>query len=403
MERILYFDCYAGISGDMTVGALLDLGVDIMELRHELGKLGLRGWTIETGRGQRNGISGTRFNVILEPHEHAGHHHGAGHSTSQPHRNLYDIEAIIDNSLLNDRVKADSKRIFGELARAEARVHGIPVEKVHFHEVGAVDSIIDIVGTAICLDLLGVDQLYASPLNLGGGMVQCAHGTLPVPAPATVEILRGVPVFSSGVKSELVTPTGAAIIKTMASDFIPLPPLIIEKTGYGMGSREIEEMPNLLRVIMGVRENRESYVVLETNIDDMNPEFYSYLFPLLLKNGALDVYLSSIIMKKNRPGIMISVLCTGNNVNRLQDILFTETTTLGIRRREVDRVELERRVIMIQTSLGQVRVKVAYREGEVIKAAPEYEDCLRIAEERHLPLREVYDTINREIKVKGVL
>lgn len=393
MERILYFDCFAGISGDMTVAALLDLGVDPADLRAELDKLGVDGWDIAISQGNRNGLRGTRFEVNLQ-HAVSSHHHSHQH----PHRNLYDIEAIIDNSSLHDGVKNRSKEIFAVLASAEARVHGRPVEEVHFHEVGALDSIIDIVGAAICLDILGIEHICASPLNLGGGLVHCAHGTLPVPAPATAEILQGVPVFSSGVQVELVTPTGAAIIKTLARDFAPLPRMTIEKSGYGIGSREIPEMPNLLRVLLGSPPAGETYMILETNIDDMNPEIYSYLFPLLLEKGALDVYLTGIIMKKNRPGVMLSILCRRGDVKALQEILFTETTTLGVRCREVERVELARTQATVDTSLGAVRVKQAYLEGELLKSAPEYEDCRAMAEKHGLPLREVYNIINRELK-----
>ncbi len=393
MGRVLYFDCYAGISGDMTVGALLDLGVDPEELLAQLRKLNLEGWFVQVGRGQKNGISGTKFDVILDHPGETGQQHEMPHQ----HRNLYDIELIIDHSTLSDQIKASSKNIFAELARAEAKIHARPIEAVHFHEVGALDSIIDIVGTAICLDLLGVEAIYASPVNLGGGLVNCAHGTLPVPAPATLEILQGVPVYSSGIQAELVTPTGAAILKVLACDFIPLPSLTVEQTGYGMGTRDLMEMPNLLRAILGYRKATGEYLLLETNIDDMNPELYSYLLPLLLENGALDVYLASIMMKKNRPGTLVSVLCKSSDAHRLQAILFAETTTLGIRRLQVEREELERRLENIDTSLGTVRVKVAYREGKILKYAPEYEDCRRIAAKKGLPLRAVYDIVNREV------
>ncbi|MGE5390397.1 MAG: nickel pincer cofactor biosynthesis protein LarC [Deltaproteobacteria bacterium] len=393
MERILYFDCYAGISGDMAVAALIDIGVDPGELRRELGKLHLTGWDMEVSQGCRNGIRGTRFDVRLQ--QEASYHHNG--DEGKMHRNLYDIEAIIDHSSLNDGVKNTSKMIFSLLAAAEARVHGKPVAEVHFHEVGALDSIIDIVGTAICLDILGIETIYASPLNLGSGLVDCAHGTLPVPAPATVEILQGVPVFSSGVQAELVTPTGAAIIKTVADDFIPMPRMMAEKSGYGMGNREIPDMPNMLRVMLGSRVNNGGFTLMETNIDDMNPEIYSYLFPLLFRKGALDVWLTNIIMKKNRPGIMISVLCRNDDVQVLQEVLLTETTTLGIRCREIGRVELERNILTVETSLGPIKVKQAYLNGKLLKTTPEYEECRRLAEQNRLPLKDVYNIINREL------
>lgn len=393
MEKILYFDCFAGISGDMTVAALIDLGVDPIELRRELDKLNLNGWDMEVCQGQRSGLRGTRFDVRLG--QTAVHQHD--NDLVKGHRNLGDIEAIINNSLLSEGIKNKSKQIFSVLAEAEARVHGKAIEQVHFHEVGAVDSIIDIVGTAICLDIMDIDNIYVSPLNLGSGTVTCAHGTLPVPAPATAEILQGVPVYSSGVQAELVTPTGAAIVKTLAAEFIPMPRMTVEKTGYGMGSRDIPDMPNMLRVMRGSVSNTGSFIMLETNIDDMNPEIYSYLFPLLLQKGALDVYLTNVIMKKNRPGTMISILCRSEDARVLQGILFTETTTLGIRCRPIERVELERRVQTVDTSLGPVKFKMAYLDGRLLKTAPEYEECRRLAEQNGLPLKDVYNIINREL------
>jgi uncharacterized protein (TIGR00299 family) protein len=389
MNRILYFDCFSGISGDMTVGALLDLGIDQAIFKEQLAQLELSGYRLEIGKKTKNGIMATDFNVILE-NEHLSH---------ASHRNIYDIEAIINNSKLVDGIKDLSLKIFAELATAEARVHGQKLSEIHFHEVGAVDSIVDIVATAICINMLKVDTIYASPLNTGSGLISCAHGILPVPAPATLEILKGVPLYSSGIQAELVTPTGAAIIKTLACSFISLPPLVVEASGYGAGKRDLDT-PNLLRVITGQADQADNcFFLLETAIDDMNPEFYSYLFPLLTEKGALDVYLTNIIMKKNRPGVLLTVLCGSAKVSHLEEIIFKETTTLGIRKTSIIREELEREIISIDSSLDKVRVKVAGRAGQILKYAPEYEDCRRIAADQGLPLKDVYNTVLRDVAV----
>lgn len=403
MERILYFDCFSGISGDMTVAAMLDLGIDHLAFSEQLARLQLSGYRLGITKKTKNGIMATDFNVILE--DNGGYHAKNNHSPHASHRNLNDIETLIGNSTLAVPIKDLSLKIFMELATAEARVHGKKVSEIHFHEVGAVDSIVDIVSTAICINMLGVEAIYASPLNTGSGFVSCAHGLLPIPAPATLEILRGVPVYSSGIQAELVTPTGAAIIKTLARDFIPLPPLVIEGSGYGAGKRELDT-PNLLRVIEGSPgHNNKELLLLETAIDDMSPEVYSYLFPLLLNEGARDVYLTSIIMKKNRPGVLLTVLCQASDAHRLEEIIFRETTTLGIRKTAVNREELEREMVSINSSLGRARIKVAGRGGRIIKYAPEYEDCQRIAGEQGLPLHDVYRILLNDadaaLKLKG--
>lgn len=402
MKRILYFDCFSGISGDMTVGALLDLGVDHLVLSEQLAHLQLGGYQLQIVKKPKNGIMATDFNVISE--DNGGCHSKNHHHPRTPHRNLYDIEAIINNSGLAVEIKELSLKIFRELAVAEAKVHGKELSEIHFHEVGAVDSIVDIVSTAICLKMLKVDTIYASPLNTGSGFVSCAHGLLPVPAPATMEILRGVPIYSSGVQAELVTPTGAAIIKTLAQEFIPLPPLLVESSGYGSGKRDLDN-PNLLRIILGSpHRDNNGPLLLESAIDDMNPEIYSYLFPMLLEKGALDVYLTPIIMKKNRPGVLLSVLCRISDAHLLEEIIFSETTTLGIRKIAVNREELEREVVNINSSLGMARIKVAGRGGKILKYAPEYEDCQRIAKEQGLALQDVYNILLNDvaaIRLKG--
>jgi len=353
MSKIMYFSCQSGISGDMTIGAFLV-----------------------------SGIAATDFKVVLTDHE-------------AHHRNLRTIEGIIEKSRLSDGVKELSKKIFHCLAEAEAKVHNLPIEQIHFHEVGAVDSIVDIVGTVICISLLEVDEIVSSPLSLGRGFVRCAHGLLPVPAPATVEILKGVPVYSKGIEGELVTPTGAAIIRTLVEDYSDMPPMTLEKIGYGAGKKEFA-IPNLLRVFLGQRnvseeQREEPLISLETNIDDMNPEIYSYLIPLLMERGALDAHLTNIIMKKGRPAVMLSVLCQPENWYELEELIFAETTTLGVRRKTVQRRCLERKILTVETIFGPVRAKAVYQKGRLLRLIPEYEECRQIASEQDLSLQEVYD------------
>ncbi|MCP4694479.1 MAG: nickel pincer cofactor biosynthesis protein LarC [Desulfobacterales bacterium] len=393
MGKILYFDCLSGISGDMTLGALLDLGLDPKVFLDDLAKIDLKGYRVDIKRKSVQGISGTDVDVVLEDQDHGKDHHHF-------HRNLNDIERIIDGSDIPSEAKDLSKTIFDRIARAEAKIHDKPMTEVHFHEVGAIDSIVDIVGTALCIARLGVDKIYASPLHLGTGFVECAHGTLPVPAPATVEILKGVPVYSTGVRGELVTPTGAAIIRSLAEDFVPLPPMTIQKTGYGAGKKDYG-IANLLRVLQGTEETAHGarvhqLLMLETNMDDMNPETYSYLVPLLLDKGALDVFLTSIIMKKGRPGTKLSLLCRPEDYREFEDILFTETTTLGVRKSTVDRNCLDRKIVAVETQFGPVKVKAAFRDGKLLKVAPEYEECKRIALKKMLPLKQVYDALAKE-------
>ncbi|WP_129599010.1 nickel pincer cofactor biosynthesis protein LarC [Anaerophilus nitritogenes] len=401
MEKILYFDCLSGISGDMSIAALLDLGIDQKDFLNELNKLNIEGYTIQIKKNQKNGITGTDFYVVLhnehdhshhDKHDHKHHHKDHTHAHDHEHRNLYDIEKIIDESSLNENVKNLSKKIFTHVANAEAKVHGKSIDQVHFHEVGAIDSIVDIVGVAICIDLLDIDHIYASPLHVGTGFVKCAHGTIPVPAPATLEILKDIPIYSQGIQSELVTPTGAAIIKSLAKDFIPLPSMAIENIGYGLGKKDLP-ISNLLRVYIGKKKSDESLLVLETNIDDMNPEIYSYLMPTLFEHGALDVYFTNIIMKKNRPAIKLTILCTKEKEAILENILFRETTTLGIRKYQVTRNTLSRKIIKFMSSFGDISLKVAYKDEKILKYSPEYEECKQIAQKYNIPLQKVYETI----------
>jgi len=402
-KRILYFDCFSGISGDMTIGALLDLGIDQNLFLAELNKINLDEYEVEIKKGLKKGISGTDFTVHLHTHEHSHeeeHHHNHGHEhehhqAEKPHnhahtRNLADIYTIIDNSELSEYVKTASKNIFLIVAEAEAKIHAKTIDEVHFHEVGAVDSIVDIIGAAICVEMLKIDEIQCSEINLGSGFVHCEHGIFPVPAPATLEILKGVPVYSKNAKKELTTPTGAAILKALCHEFGSSPDFIIEKIGYGLGKRDMET-PNVLRVIIGKRKTNSTLTMLETNIDNMNPEIYSYLFPKLLENGALDVFTTPIVMKKNRPANILSVLCKEENAEQMEAILFTETTTLGIRKYNVERNELERKIEKIYTTHGEVNLKIASKNGTIIKFSPEYEDCSRIAMETGIPLIQIYN------------
>jgi len=391
-NKVLYFDCFAGISGDMTVGALIDLGADEKELLNSLDSLHLHGYRIEIKKALKNGISGTDFNVIIEEeHSHHSHHH---HHHS---RNFKDISDIINSSPLDSSVKELSLKIFHEIAAAESKIHAKSIEEVHLHEVGAIDSIVDIVAAAVCLNMIKPDIIISSPLNLGEGTVECAHGVFPVPAPATAEILKGVPVYSSGIKKEMTTPTGAAIIKCIATEFSSFPAMKISSTGYGMGKRNLE-VPNVLRAVIGEMDHSEKKIMIETNIDDMSGEIFSYIMPKLLDNGALDVFITPVIMKKGRPAHVLSVLCGKDHVNTLEDIIFTETTTFGTRRYDVERTELERSITKVKTSYGEISVKKAYLNGKYLKFSPEYDECADAANKHGVSVREVYNAVTAQIK-----
>jgi uncharacterized protein (TIGR00299 family) protein len=421
--KILYYDCFSGISGDMNLGALLDLGIEEKYLITELKKLRLAGYEIKVSRDSRKGIEGTKVDVILQ--EHHDHHNEDGHEHvhksskhshqhHEEHRNLKDIEEIIDCSELNSKVKVLSKKIFMKVAQAEAKVHGKSLYEVHFHEVGAIDSIVDIVGAAICLDYLGVDKIMSSSIELGGGFVKCAHGIIPVPAPATVEILKGIPVKFGVVPFETTTPTGAAILAANVDEFKDDKNFIINRIGYGIGNRDTE-IPNVLRVMLveevdksithkselghiqsTAYDNEAEQQIIECNIDDMNSELYDYIIEKLFIEGALDVYLTPIIMKKGRPSVKISVLCQEDKFQKIKEILFRETTTLGVRSFKVHKTMLERRFTKVNTSYGQVTIKEAYYNGEKIKGKFEYEECKKIAQSRGIPISEVYEKLSNE-------
>ena len=382
--KVLYYDCFSGISGDMNLGAMVDLGIDIGYLRSELDKLLLEGWELISEKSQRHGITGTKITVRQTRHEHV-------------HRHLSDIEKIIKGSTLSGKVKELSMKIFMKIAVAEAAVHGISVEEVHFHEVGAVDSIIDIAGAAICFDKLGVEAVFVSEVELGSGFVNCDHGRLPVPAPATSEIIKGIPVRVGGVDFEATTPTGAAIVTALGTKFGTAQMLSITKTGYGIGHKEHPVVPNLLRVFLGetIEDQDQGHraVLLEANIDDMNPEFYDHISDNLFKAGAADVFFTQIIMKKGRPGVILNVICEKGIENRLKEIIFTESTTLGMRSFEFSKDTLARETIMLNTIYGEVSVKRSFFGGKQVSIKPEYEECRKIASDRNIPVKEVYNNI----------
>jgi len=383
--KIAYFDCFAGISGDMILGALVDAGLELEVLREELAKLRLDGFRLEAKKVKRCSLTGTKVEVIVDHHEHS-------------HRHLSHILEIIKESKLPPKVQEDCEAIFSHLARAEAKVHGTSVEHVHFHEVGALDSIVDIVGSVIGLYRLGLDKIYSSPLHLGSGFVMAEHGKLPVPAPGTAELIKGIPTYSTEVEGELTTPTGAAIITTLASQFGPVPLMKIEQIGYGAGAKEFPSLPNLLRLMIGQGEDEleeDSISVLESNIDDMNPQFYEVLYERLFQAGALDVYLTPILMKKSRPATKLTVLCPPEKVNDCDRIVFEETTTFGVRISQAMRKKLFREIKEVKTRYGKVRIKVGMMGDRMTDLCPEYEDCKALAISLHLSVREVYQEAQR--------
>jgi uncharacterized protein (TIGR00299 family) protein len=428
--RIAYLECFSGMSGDMFLGALVDAGVAPQKLEETVAALNI-GARLEFSRVVRSGISATKVDVWVvgekdlpreeywgrKAHEHSHQHtHGhEGHPHSHPGeipraevpappehahshgRGLGEIRQIISGASISERAKKTAITIFEALGRAEAKIHNTSIENVHFHEVGAVDAIVDIVCAAVGAEALEVEEIICSPLNLGGGMVKCAHGTFPVPAPAAVELLAHAPVYSSGLQAELVTPTGAAIVRTLASRFAAFPEMKIQKSGYGAGSRDFPGHPNVVRLTVGeavseslaAKTASEAITILEANLDDLNPQVFGYVMDRLLGEGALDAFGMPVQMKKNRPGMLLTVLCRPEDTNKLTELIFTETTTLGVRRRDEIRQTLARRWETVRTQWGDVRIKIASMNGTVTNYAPEYEDCRRIAEEQHVPLKQV--------------
>jgi len=451
--RIAYLECFSGMSGDMFLGALIDAGVPPRVLEETVAVLDL-GARLEISRVVRSGIAATKVDVWVDgekdlpreeywakqdvapayspanshhEHEHGHHHHNHEHTSahevsraepalslpkgaptlhehSHAHsRGLTQIREIIRKAAISESAKSAAISIFEALGSAEAKIHATSIEQVHFHEVGAIDAVVDIVCAAVGAEALGVDEFICSPLNLGGGTVRCAHGTFPVPAPATVELLKDAPVYSSGVQAELVTPTGAAIVKTLARRFAAFPEMKIEKSGYGAGTRDFPGLPNVVRLTIGeaastltAKTASEAVTVLEANLDDLNPQVFGYVMDRLLAEGALDVFGMPVQMKKNRPGTLLTVLCKPEDAAKLTQLIFTETTTLGVRRRDEVRQTLARRWENVRTQWGEVRIKIASMNGTVTNYAPEYEDCRRIASEHHVPLKTVMQEASRE-------
>jgi len=383
VKRILYYDCFAGISGDMNLGAMVDLGVDAAYLEKELGKLNIEGFHLLVEPDMRKGISGTRVTVVVE------------HPENEKHRHLSHIRELISKSTLSETVKRKSMDIFMQIARAEAKVHNISMEQVHFHEVGALDSIADIVGAAICHEYLQVDEIHSTPVQLGGGMVKCAHGLMPVPAPATAEIVAAIPVRTGLVNYEATTPTGAAILAATVDRFSEKLEFTMGRTAYGIGQRD-GEIPNVLRVYLAesqteqvpdVRE--EEAVMLECNLDDMIPERYSHVMDLLFAAGAADVFLTPLVMKKSRPGHMLSVLCSQDTAGNMKEILFRETSSIGLREHVLKKSMLRREMVVVHTPYGEVEVKRSYWNGRVVNEKPEYEQCRRLALEHGVTIEAV--------------
>ena len=379
--KTLYFDCFAGASGDMILGAMVAAGVDPNHLREQLSLLRVDGFSIDFETVNRSGLSAT-YARVETAHEHK-------------HRHLSDIKQIIEGSDLSENVKQLSVKIFTRLAEAEARVHNEPVDHVHFHEVGALDAIVDVVGAAICFDYLKIDRFVCSALHVGSGMVQMAHGRFPIPPPAVAELLKGVPFYSTGIKGELLTPTGAAIITTVCSDYGPIPRLTTEITGYGAGTREYQDFPNVLRVLLGETEGStetdERLWMLETNLDDASPQIIGHVMERVLELGALDCFFTSVQMKKNRPGVLLSLLCGPHEKEAVMKLLFLETTTLGVRSYEVLRRALRRSVVQVETQYGLIDVKVAHLDGRIVNEMPEFEQCRVAATKAGVPLKVVED------------
>jgi uncharacterized protein (TIGR00299 family) protein len=379
--RLAYFDCFSGISGDMTLGALVDAGCNLELLRSGLQGLQVPGWTISSEKVWKNGVSATFVRVVTED--------------QSKHRSLSVILEIFDKSQLSEQVKKNAAAIFRKLGEAEASVHDVPLEKIHFHEVGAVDAIIDIVGACIGFESLGIQKFACSALNVGGGTAKMAHGVLPVPAPATARLLQGRPTYSNGVQRELVTPTGAAIVSTLCDTFGPQPAMSVSAIGYGAGSADLEGQPNVVRIMIGEAAEKnvpgfdEEISVIEANLDDMNPQIYGYLQEKALAAGALDIYTTPVQMKKNRPGTLLTILSKPSDTNALMSMIFAETTSLGVRTYRAQRRILPRESVSVHTQYGDVRIKLSRVNGHIQHIAPEFEDCRKLAVENNVPLQRV--------------
>lgn len=390
--KLAYFDCFSGISGDMTLGALVDAGCELAAIRGGLHGLSVPGWEISSEKVWKNGMSSTYVKVKTED--------------QSKHRSLSVILEILEKSKLDSGVRTRAAAIFQKLGEAEARVHDVPLEKIHFHEVGAVDAIVDIVGACIGFRELGIEKFACSPLNVGGGTAKMAHGVLPVPAPATANLLQGKPTYSNGVQSELVTPTGAAIVATLCDSFGPQPPMSITAIGYGAGTTDLESQPNVVRIMIGEAAEKvstgldEEISVIEANLDDMNPQIYGYFLERALAAGALDVYTTPVQMKKNRPGTLLTVLCKPQDASALMDMIFAETTTFGVRTHRAARRILPRELVTVRTDYGDVKVKVSRVDGKVLQVTPEFEDCRKLAVEKGVALQRVISEAVREFQKK---
>jgi pyridinium-3,5-bisthiocarboxylic acid mononucleotide nickel chelatase len=386
--KAAYFDCFSGISGDMTLGALVDAGCPLGLLRDELKGLDVPGWEISAEKVWKNGMAATHVSVRTED--------------TQTHRSLTTILGVLEKSKLAAAVSQRASAIFRRLGEAEAAVHDVPIEKIHFHEVGAADAIVDIVGACLGFSALGIERFACSALNVGGGTAKMAHGVLPVPAPATARLLLGKPTYSNGVQKELVTPTGAAIVATLCQTFGPQPPMRMESIGYGAGTTDLEGQPNVLRIMVGESlevseaEFDEEIRVIEANLDDLNPQVYGYFVERALAAGALDVFTAPVQMKKGRPGTLLTLLCKPDRAKELMDLVFAETTTFGLRSYTAQRRVLPREWESVQTRFGEVRLKVARVKGKVLQISPEYEDCRKLAEEKKVALREVMEEAMRQ-------
>jgi len=388
--KTAYFDCFSGISGDMTLGALVDAGCPVDLLRSKLTALQVPGWQLSSEKVWKNGMSATHVTVKTED--------------THTHRSLTTILGILEKSELDPSVKERSSAIFRKLGEAEASVHDVPIEKIHFHEVGAVDAIVDIVGACIGFHHLGVQKFACSPLNVGGGTAKMAHGVLPVPAPATARLLLGKPTYSNGVQKELVTPTGAAIVATLCDSFGPQPAMQVTAIGYGAGAVDLEHQPNVLRIMAGdliersIDTHSGTIRVLEANLDDMNPQIFGYLLEKALAAGALDVFSTPAQMKKNRPGMLVTILCKPEDEPTFRQMLFAETSTLGVRSHLVERYALPREFVTVTTRFGEIRLKIVRSSGQILHAAPEFDDCRKLAEEKNVPLHEVMEEAMRTFR-----
>ena len=401
--RVAYFDCPSGAAGDMIMGALVDAGVPFEALRDELAKLRLPGWSLERREVMKGVFRATKIDVHVHDHDHAGdaagHSHAHGHDRHEhPDRNLRAILDLIAASDLPAAVKANASRIFTRLGEAEARVHGTTVDHVHFHDVGAVDAIVDVTGACVGLHLLGVDQVHCSALPLGGGFVTGAHGRIPIPGPGTAELLKGFPVVDTGVRRELVTPTGAAILTTLARAAGAMPAMTVEAVGYGAGNMELDA-PNVIRLFLGRAASsggRETIMQVETTVDDMSPQLWEVVIERLFETGALDVYLTPVTMKKSRPGTVLTALCAPDRVTELSRVLFEESPTIGVRWTAYQRERLDREMVTLPTTYGAIPFKVSRLDGRVVTVTPEFDEVRRIARAKGLPVREVLDQARAE-------